>query len=159
LGKEVQRLNDRDGRSARPLVACAPKSGIEAGAAELGGFSKDATSMTLIAPQKVGNLLTDLAAVTVEEVFQPLLVRPGCRIERIVSHGQVTPADQPYLQPYDEWVLLLAGAARVEVEGAETVLAPGDHMLIPANTSHRVTFTDPDGSTIWLAVHFDGLAG
>lgn len=115
--------------------------------------------MTLIAPQKVGNLLTDLPDAKVGEVFQRLLVRPGCRIERIVSHGQVTPPDQPYFQPYDEWVLLLAGAARVEVGGAETVLAPGDHMLIPANTSHRVTFTHPDGSTIWLALHFDGSAG
>jgi len=113
----------------------------------------------LTVPQKAGNLLADLPAARVEEVFQHLLVRPGCRIERIVSHGQVTPPDQPYLQPHDEWVLLLAGAARVEVEGAETVLVPGDHMLIPANASHRVTFTDPGGSTIWLAVHFDRSAG
>ena len=55
--------------------------------------------------------------------------------------------------------LLLAGAACVEVEGAETVLAPGDHLLIPANASHRVTLTDPDGATIWLAMHFDAAAG
>ena len=110
-------------------------------------------------PQRVGNLLTDLPAATVEEAFQQLVDRPGCRIERIVSYGEVTPPDRPYLQPHDEWVLLLAGAARVEVTGAETVLAPGDYMLIPANASHRVTFTDPNGPTIWLAVHFDGLAG
>ncbi len=113
--------------------------------------------MTSIGLQKVGNLLADLPAARVEEAFEHLLARPGCRIERIVSHGHVTPPDQPHLQPYDEWVLLLAGAARIEVAGAETVLVPGDHLLIPANASHRVTFTDPDGSTIWLAVHFDGL--
>ena len=107
----------------------------------------------------IGNLLADLPATGAEEAFEQLLVRPGCRIERIVSHGQVTPPDQPYLQAHDEWVLLLAGAARVEVEGAETVLAPGDHLLIPANASHRVTFTDPDGATIWLAMHFDAAAG
>lgn len=134
------------------------RSGIEAGAAELGGVGKNETSMTLIAPQKVGNLLTDLPTARIEEVFQHLLVRPGCRIERIVSHGQVTPPDQPYRQPYDEWVLLLAGTARVEVEGAETALAPGNYLLIPANAIHRVTFTDLDSSTIWLAVHFDGPA-
>ncbi len=109
--------------------------------------------MATIVPQTVGNLLAELPPAGVAEAFQHLLVRPGCRIERIVSHGQVTPPDQPYLQPHDEWVLLLAGAARVEMAGAETALAPGDHMLIPAHASHRVTFTDPDGPTIWLAVH------
>lgn len=133
-------------------MASMPKLRLEAG-----HFRKGAASMTLIGPQKAGNLLTGLPAATAEEAFDPLLVRPGCRIERIVSWGQVTPPGQPCLQPHDEWVLLLAGAARVEVEGVETALAPGDHLLIPAHASHRVTFTDLDGATIWLAVHFDGL--
>jgi cupin 2 domain-containing protein len=114
--------------------------------------------MILPLPQEVGNLFTDLPPATTEEVFEPVLVRTSCRIERIVSYGQVTPPGQPYRQAYDEWVLLLAGAAKLEVEGAETTLAPGDHVLIPANASHRVTFTDPDRATIWLAVHFNGSA-
>lgn len=101
------------------------------------------------------NLLADLPPATAAEAFTPLLARPGCRIERIVSHGQTTPPDRPHLGAGDEWVLLLAGAARVSMSGAETPLAPGDHLLIPAGTPHHVTFTAPDQPTVWLAVHFN----
>lgn len=100
------------------------------------------------------NLLRPLPDASGGEVFEDLLTRPGCRIERIVSLGQVTPPDRPYVQPHDEWVLVLAGRAVVEVEGAATVLSPGDPLLIPAGAAHRVTFTDPDTPTVWLAVHF-----
>ncbi|KQP29890.1 cupin [Methylobacterium sp. Leaf104] len=99
------------------------------------------------------NLLAELPDASGSEVFTELLSRPGCRIERIVSQGQVTPPDQPYRQAHDEWVLLLAGAARVALAGAETALAPGDTLFIPAGTEHRVTFTDPARPTVWLAVH------
>ncbi|WP_020187396.1 cupin domain-containing protein [Methylopila sp. 73B] len=102
-----------------------------------------------------GNLLTPLPDASAEEQFADVLTRPGCRIERIVSQGQTTPADRPYGQSHDEWVLVLAGAARIETTAGETALSPGDHMLIPAGVAHRVTFTDPDQPTVWLAVHFE----
>ena len=104
-------------------------------------------------PDRIANLFADLPDASAAEIFTGLVARPGCRIERIVSQGQITPVDQPYRQAHDEWVLLLAGAARVEMDGTETALAPGDHLFIPADTTHRVTFTDPDQPTIWLAVH------
>ena len=87
-----------------------------------------------------------------DEIFEDVLQRPGVRIERIVSRGHTTPPEQPFLQEWDEWVLLLAGAARVEFRGSgEHALTAGDHLLIPAGMPHRVTYTaDP---TIWLAVH------
>lgn len=106
----------------------------------------------------MSNLLADLPDASGGEVFQALLRRPGCRIERIVSYGQVTPVDRPYVQAHEEWVLLLAGRAIVSVEGVEKRLLPGDHLLIPAHAVHRVTFTDPDNPTIWLALHL-GQAG
>ena len=86
------------------------------------------------------------------ERFDDLLRRPGVRIERIVSRGHVTPVDQPYVQDWDEWVLLVEGAAELLLEGLGTHrLERGDHLLIPAGVPHRVTYTaDP---TIWLAVH------
>lgn len=102
----------------------------------------------------VANLLTDLPPAVDAESFAAILDRPGVRIERIVSQGQVTPPDQPYRQTHDEWVLLLAGAARLLLEGeAERALGPGEHVMIPANVRHWVTFTDPDRPTVWLAVH------
>ncbi|TWB64009.1 cupin domain-containing protein [Nitrospirillum viridazoti] len=106
----------------------------------------------------IGNLLTALPSAVEEERFRDILRRPGCRIEQIVSHGQTTPIDRPYCQAHDEWVLVLAGAARVEMAGRETALLPGDHLFIPANTSHRVTYTDPGQPTVWLAIHIGEAA-
>jgi cupin 2 domain-containing protein len=60
-----------------------------------------------------------------------------------------------YDQPENEWVLLVQGAARLQLENREPIdLRPGDYVLIPAHQKHRVDWTDPNQETIWLAVHF-----
>jgi cupin 2 domain-containing protein len=103
----------------------------------------------------MSNLFANLPVETKDEVFTELLSRPGARIERIVSNGQSTSADTPFNQDHDEWVLLLRGSASLWVDGdGEHDLHPGDHMLIPARRTHRVTRTAKDEPTIWLAVHF-----
>jgi cupin 2 domain-containing protein len=53
-------------------------------------------------------------------------------------------------------VALLSGAAglRFEDEAEPRVLAPGDHLLIPAHRRHRVEWTDPETPTVWLALHY-----
>jgi len=81
----------------------------------------------------------------------------GFCLERIVSLGQVTPAGQWYDQHRAEWVLLVAGAARLRFEdqSADLSLGPGDAVLIEARRRHRVTWTDPSRPTVWLALHFD----
>lgn len=100
------------------------------------------------------NLLADLPDASAGEVFTELLRRPGVRIERIVSQGQSTPQDEPMVQDWDEWVLLVEGAAGLRVEGsAEVELRPGDHLLIEKGRKHWVTWTARDRSTVWLAVH------
>jgi cupin 2 domain-containing protein len=104
----------------------------------------------------VNNLFDGLPDRSEHEQFTELLSRKGVRIERIVSTGQTTPADQPYDQPHDEWVLLVAGAARLWIDGeGERGLQPGDYGLIPAHRRHRVTWTAEDAATVWLAVHLD----
>jgi cupin 2 domain-containing protein len=103
----------------------------------------------------MANMFDDLPNASDTERFDELLSRPGVRIERIVSTGQTTPADRPYDQPHDEWVLLLAGAARLWIDGeGERDLRPGDHLLIPAHRVHRVTWAATDAPTVWLAIHF-----
>ncbi|MPT48675.1 MAG: cupin domain-containing protein [Sphingobium sp.] len=103
-----------------------------------------------------GNLLHSLPDAQAAEIFEAIVSRPGVRVERIISHGQVTPEDQPYIQPYEEWVLILSGHARLWVDGVgEVSLHPGDYYLIPAHAAHRVTWTCPDEPTIWLTLHFD----
>ena len=98
------------------------------------------------------NLLEVQCGREEQELFDDLLRRPGIRIERIVSHGQTTPVDQPYVQDWDEWVLILAGSAELTLMGlGQKKLTTGEHLLIPAGVPHLVTYTaDP---TIWLAIH------
>jgi len=101
------------------------------------------------------NLFRGMPAGADTELFTSLIDRPGARIERIVSTGQSTPPGEWLDQPWDEWVLLLAGGAGLLIEGREEVLlAPGDHLLIAADARHRVTWTSADPPAIWLAVHF-----
>lgn len=102
-----------------------------------------------------GNLFTDIPARLADEQFVELLSSPHCRIERIVTRGQSSPPGFWYDQDRAEWVVVLAGAARLTIEGgAEHVLRAGDHLLIPAHCRHRVEWTDPEQATIWLAVHY-----
>lgn len=103
-----------------------------------------------------GNLFANVPPALAEEQISELLAAPNVRIERIVSRGQASPPGFWYDQDRAEWVLLLAGSAGVQFEGeAEPrALKPGDHLDIPAHARHRVAWTDADGPTIWLAVHY-----
>ena len=98
------------------------------------------------------NLFSDLPAKSPNELVQTLLTTPHLRIERIVSQGHASPADFWYDQQENEWVLLLSGAARLQVENNFIALAPGDYLHIAAHERHRVEWTTPDEPTIWLAI-------
>ena len=94
-----------------------------------------------------------------EEVLEQLAGNGACRLERIVSTGQVTPPGEWYDQERDEWVVMLSGAARLQYEdGVALTLAPGDYVHIPAHRRHRVAWTSPNEETVWLAMHFDADA-
>jgi cupin 2 domain-containing protein len=94
----------------------------------------------------VTNLFDDLTRQADQELVTELLRRRGARIERIVSTGQSTPVDKPYIQDYDEWVLLVSGLAGLWIEGeGERELRPGDYVLIPSHRAHRVTWTPKGG--------------
>jgi cupin 2 domain-containing protein len=73
----------------------------------------------------------------------------GVRIELITSSAEPDPVE--YRQGHDEWVLLLAGAATLEIAGETHELTAGSWELLPAGTPHRVTRTA--AGTRWLAVH------
>ncbi|MDP6467866.1 MAG: cupin domain-containing protein [Pirellulaceae bacterium] len=104
----------------------------------------------------MNNLLANLPLNKRHEQFEDLLQGGKFRIERIVSNGHTTPPDEWYDQSTDEWVVLLAGAARLRFEKPEQVyeMQPGDHINIPARQRHRVEWTDPNNSTVWLAIHY-----
>ena len=100
------------------------------------------------------NLIFPLPDASAAECVDTLLSRPDLRIERIVSFGQASPSGFWYDQDESEWVLLLAGAARLrfEDEPEARLLGPGDWVEIAAHRRHRVDWTDPDQPTVWLAV-------
>lgn len=105
---------------------------------------------------EIRNILAGLPPALTDEAFETIAESDTVRIERIVSSGQATPEGEWYDQQRDEWVLLLAGSAGLLFEGAPEPqrLGPGDSVLIPAGRRHRVAWTDPAVSTVWLAVHF-----
>lgn len=103
------------------------------------------------------NLFAALPARLDQEQIDILVNARGVRIERILSLGQTSPAENAwYDQDEDEWVLVLQGEARLAFEGeAKPVhLRPGDHLLLPAHCRHRVVWSHPDKLTLWLAVFF-----
>jgi cupin 2 domain-containing protein len=83
------------------------------------------------------------------ERFDTLLTHRNLVIERIVSGADIQPVE--YVQPQDEWVLLVQGAAIMDVAGTRTVLGAGDYLFLPAGTPHRVESCEP--GTLWLAIH------
>jgi cupin 2 domain-containing protein len=101
------------------------------------------------------NLLESVKPGLAGELIEELASRPALRIERIVSQGHVSPEGFWYDQDEDEWVLVLAGAAKLLFDDRDEPieLGPGDFLEIPAHARHRVAWTDPVRTTVWLAVY------
>ncbi len=68
-------------------------------------------------------------------------------LEQILSAVADEPVD--YDQDHDEWVVLLQGTAELEVNGQTLLLEPGDWVLLPRHTPHRLIRTTQ--GTNWLA--------
>lgn len=99
----------------------------------------------------LGAIPSDLSA----EVFEDIIKSPNIRIERIISKGQFTPADSWYDQDEHEWVMVLEGKAILEFENNHSLtLNKGDYINIPAHCKHKVSWTDPDQITLWLAIFY-----
>ena len=91
-----------------------------------------------------------------DELFEELLKTESFRLERIVSRGHSTPPGQWYDQEKNEWVMVLKGRAGLSFEGEDeiVVMERGEYIHIPAHQKHRVEWTDPEGETLWLALHY-----
>ncbi len=126
----------RDGAGPRPAFS---------GYGTLYGVERPAT----------GNLFEQLPDASQTEKFETLSEGAGFRVERIVSRGQASAENFWYDQPRDEWVAVLTGRARLEIEVPPSILdlVPGDWIHLPARCRHRVVATDADDATIWVAVH------
>lgn len=104
-------------------------------------------------------LLQGLPLALEHEQIATLLACEQVRIERILSHGQCSPADFWYDQAEHEWLVLLQGQARLQLaDGRLVALNVGDSYFIPAHGRHRVDWTDPQQITVWLAIFIGGQA-
>lgn len=92
-----------------------------------------------------------------QEFFETLLRGQGLFfLERIISHGHITPEGTWLNQYLDEWVVVLEGEAVLAYEdGAEVYLARGDSLFLPKHKKHRVIYSS--SPCIWLAVHGEAL--
>jgi cupin 2 domain-containing protein len=100
----------------------------------------------------------DDAPVAGERIERVLEV-DGVVIEQILSSDAVEPVT--YDQEHDEWVVVTAGSATIELEGDDEgeplSLEAGDWVFLPARMRHRVTRTA--AGTTWLAVHLPDRPG
>lgn len=101
---------------------------------------------------EMGSLLVGSAPATGDERVERLFAASGVRIERIVSNRHRSPDGYWYDQDDDEFVVVIAGEATLELaDGRTKAMSAGDWLLIPAHTGHRILCTDE--RTIWLAIH------
>lgn len=104
------------------------------------------------------NLFTIPADRPAVEFFERVAGGDDVLVERIISTGQSTAPGEWLDEDRDEWVAVLQGEAELSfADGARVALAPGDHVLIPARTRHRVERTSAEPPCIWLAVHARAL--
>lgn len=89
------------------------------------------------------------------ELFENIVSSENVRIERIISKGHASPESGWYDQDEHEWVIVLKGEAKIEIDNQATVhLVSGSYLNIPAHTRHKVSWTYPHTETIWLAVYY-----
>jgi len=101
------------------------------------------------------NLLESIVQNLDKERFDTILENPHIKIERIVSKGHTSPDSGWHDQPHNEWVLLLSGNAVIRYKNErDTHLKAGDHVLLPAHKKHKVSWTNPETESVWLAVHY-----
>jgi len=97
------------------------------------------------------NLLQiDALPETDSEIFTTLLKHKNVTIKKIVSNTLKTP--QTFTQKENEFVVLLKGCAKIEINGETIKLKSGDYLYIPAGTPHTLLKTKK--TAVWLAVYF-----
>lgn len=72
------------------------------------------------------------------------------KIERITSNSNIT----DYMkEDLNEFVYLLEGEAKLELDKKLIILNKGNYLVIPKNTEHRVIYTSEDCK--WLCIFFE----
>ena len=83
------------------------------------------------------------------ESFKTLLSHKNVEIKTIISNTLSTP--QTFKQECAEWVVILQGCAKIEMDGIIHKLKKGETLFIPANKEHKLLKTKK--VVVWLAVY------
>jgi len=83
------------------------------------------------------------------EHFSRLLKHKNVEIKTVVSNTLSTP--QTFQQECDEWVVVLQGCAKIEMDGELHKLKKGDSIFIAANKKHTLLKTKK--VVLWLAIY------
>ncbi|ADN09067.1 cupin domain-containing protein [Sulfurimonas autotrophica] len=83
------------------------------------------------------------------EHFKTLLKEKNVEIKTVVSNALKTP--QTFVDKKDEWVVVLKGCAKLEINGIVHKLKSGDTLFIAANTKHTLLKTKK--VVVWLSVY------
>ena len=97
--------------------------------------------------------MSNIFDITVPEVdsekFYTQFKNENVEIKTIVSNTLSTP--QIFTQECDEWVVVLQGCAKIEMNGVIHKLKKGDTLFIPAYKEHTLLKTKK--VVVWLAVY------
>jgi len=86
---------------------------------------------------------------TDSEIFSTLLTSDNVTIKRIISNTLST--SQTFVQKESEWVVVLQGCAKIEIDGVIHKLKKGDFLFIPSMKEHTLLKTKK--VVVWLAIY------
>jgi len=75
--------------------------------------------------------------------------KKNVEIKRVISNTLKT--SQTFVEERDEWVVVLKGCAKLEINGIVHKLKSGDSLFIAANTKHTLLKTKK--VVVWLSVY------
>ena len=90
----------------------------------------------------------ELPALDSEE-FKSVLNHKNVTIKTIISNTLKTP--QTFEQDKDEWVVVLQGCAKIEMNDKIYKLQKGDNLFIPSKKKHTLLKTKK--IVVWLAIY------
>lgn len=101
------------------------------------------------------NIFQNIPLNIPEEIFETIIESSSIKVEKIISRGQKSPDNFWYDQDKNEWIIIIKGEARLQLENNQIIdLVEGDYLNILAHQKHHVVWTKPDNETIWLAVYY-----
>ncbi len=101
------------------------------------------------------NIFAQIPKDLKNEIFEDIIKTDNLKIERIISNGHTSPKSGWYESEQNEWVIVLKGEAVLSFENSDDVkLSAGDYLNIEAYTKHKVSWTQPNTETIWIAIYY-----